>query len=73
VVPHSSSAADSKLARQCSDWTERRPHLAGTLGVILYKRFLELGWIAPSGKSRAVRVTLEGRKAFSKYLHIVVG
>jgi hypothetical protein len=38
----------------------------------MYKRFLELGWLAPSAKSRAVQVTLEGRQAFSKYLHIVV-
>jgi DNA-binding transcriptional ArsR family regulator len=73
AVPRSSSVTDHKLARQCPDWTERRPHLAGTLGVNMYKRFLELGWIAPTGKSRAVRVTLEGREAFSKYLHIVVG
>jgi hypothetical protein len=52
---------------------DRFPHLAGTLGVAMYKRFAELGWIAPFRKSRAVRVTLEGREAFSKYLHIVVG
>jgi hypothetical protein len=43
------------------------------LGVTMYKRFSELGWIASAEKSRAVRVPLEGRKAFSKYLHIVVG
>jgi DNA-binding transcriptional ArsR family regulator len=73
VVPCSGRVADPKLARQCPDWTERRPHLAGTLGVKMYKRFSELGWIAPSRKSRAVRVTLEGREAFSKYLRIVVG
>jgi DNA-binding transcriptional ArsR family regulator len=72
-LPSSSGDADSKLARPCLDWTERRPHLAGILGVKLYKRFSELGWIASSRKSRAVRVTLEGRKAFSRYLHIVVG
>jgi DNA-binding transcriptional ArsR family regulator len=65
--------ADPKLARQCPDWTERRPHLAGTLGVKMYKRFTQLGWIAHSRKSRTIRVTLEGRQAFSKYLHIVVG
>ena len=73
TVPRSSGVADPKLARQCLDWTERRPHLAGTLGVTMYKRFSELGWIVRSRKSRAVRVTLEGRKALSKYLHIVVG
>jgi DNA-binding transcriptional ArsR family regulator len=73
AIPHSSGAADPRLARQCPDWTERRPHLAGTLGVTMYKRLSELGWIVPSRKSRAVRVTLEGREAFSKYLRIVVG
>jgi DNA-binding transcriptional ArsR family regulator len=73
AIPRLSGVADSKLARQCPDWTERRPHLAGTLGVNMYKRFSELGWIALSRKSRAVRVNLEGREAFSKYLHIVVG
>jgi DNA-binding transcriptional ArsR family regulator len=73
AVPRSSGVADVNLARQCPDWTERRPHLAGTLGGNMYKRFAELGWIASSGKSRAVRVPLEGREAFSKYLHIVVG
>jgi DNA-binding transcriptional ArsR family regulator len=73
AVPRPSGAADIKLARQCPDWTERRPHLAGTLGVAMHKRFSELGWIAPSGKSRAVRVPLRGREAFLKHLHIAVG
>ena len=72
AVPRSPGAADLKLARQCPDWTERRPHLAGRLGVTMCKRFSELGWIVPSRKSRAVRVTLAGREAFSKHLHIVV-
>jgi DNA-binding transcriptional ArsR family regulator len=73
TMPHQSRGAGPKLARQCLDWTERRPHLSGSLGVAIHKRFMELGWIAPIPKSRAVRVTLEGRIAFSKYLRIVVG
>jgi DNA-binding transcriptional ArsR family regulator len=73
AVPCPPGVADPKLARQCPDWTERRPHLAGTLGVNMYRRFRELGWIAPIRRSRAVRVTLEGREAFSKYLRIAVG
>jgi DNA-binding transcriptional ArsR family regulator len=73
AVPRPSEVADLKLARQCPDWTERRPHLAGTLGVAIYKRFTELGWIKPSEKSRAIRVPLEGREALFKHLHIVVG
>jgi DNA-binding transcriptional ArsR family regulator len=73
AVPSPSKVADLKLARQCPDWTERRPHLAGILGVSMCKRYSELGWIVPIRKSRAVRVTLEGKEAFSKYLHIVIG
>ena len=73
ALPRSSGIADPKLARPCPDWTERRPHLAGRLGVMMYKRFSELGWLVPSRKSRTVRVTLEGRKGFSKCLRIVVG
>jgi DNA-binding transcriptional ArsR family regulator len=69
----SSRIVDPKLARQCPDWTERRPHLAGSLGVNLYKRLSKLGWIVPSRKSRAVRVTLEGREALLKHLELVVG
>jgi hypothetical protein len=73
TIPRASGVANLKVARQCLDWTERRPHLAGTLGVAMYKRFAELGWIASLRKSRALRVTLEGREAFSKHLRIVVG
>jgi DNA-binding transcriptional ArsR family regulator len=72
AVRCSPEVADPRLARQCPDWTERRPHLAGSLGVCMYKRLSELGWIAPARKTRALRVTLEGRRAFQKFLHIVV-
>ncbi len=67
------ATSDPNLARQCLDWTERRPHVAGKLGVAMYKRFLALRWIQPARATRAVRVTLEGRQAFSKHLHIAVG
>jgi DNA-binding PadR family transcriptional regulator len=69
----SSRIVDSRFARRCPDWTERRPHLAGSLGVNLYKRLSQLGWIVPSRKSRAVRVTLEGREALLKHFELVVG
>jgi DNA-binding transcriptional ArsR family regulator len=73
AVPNVSKAAEVRFARQCPDWTERRPHLAGTLGVAMYRRFVELGWIEETRKSRIVRITLEGRRDFAKYLHISVG
>jgi DNA-binding transcriptional ArsR family regulator len=73
ALPQTSEAKGPKLARPCPDWTERRPHLAGRLGVKMYKQFSEFGWIMPLQKSCAVRVTLKGREAFLKHLRIVVG
>jgi hypothetical protein len=69
----SSAAAQKKLAVRCLDWTERRHHLARTLGCAIYKRFRELGWLVPVRDTRGVRVTLEGRTQVSKLLGIAVG
>lgn len=48
------------FARQCVDWTERRPHLAGILGAALCSRLIALGWIARRRDTRALRVTERG-------------
>ncbi|MGC4892596.1 ArsR/SmtB family transcription factor [Micromonospora sp. DT31] len=55
------------LVRDCLDWTERRPHLAGALGAALCGRFLDLGWTARGG-GRAVRLTSPGRDALAEVL-----
>jgi len=69
----SSSAAQKRFAVRCLDWTERRHHLAGTLGCALYKQFRELRWLIPIGDTRVVRVTLEGRTQVWRLLGIAVG
>lgn len=48
------------LCRTCLDWSERRPHLAGRLGVALLGRLLELGWVVRMPESRALRITRSG-------------
>jgi DNA-binding transcriptional ArsR family regulator len=50
--------------RACLDWTERRDHLAGPLGVGLTKGLLEVGWVRRKPSTRALRVTVEGARAF---------
>jgi DNA-binding transcriptional ArsR family regulator len=65
-----SAANRRKLAVRCLDWTERRHHLAGTLGCAMLKRFRELGWLLPVGETRAVRITIEGRVRFWELLRI---
>lgn len=52
------------FARQCIDWTERRPHLAGALGAALCSRLIALGWIARRQHTRALRITDHGAKEF---------
>ena len=45
------------LARDCLDWTERKPHLAGALPAALLARFLELGWLDRRRNDRALTIT----------------
>lgn len=71
-VGRTAGGADAKIARQCIDWTERRPHVAGAVGVGMYRRFVALKWIVPAKSTRAVRVTLDGKREFWKRLRIAV-
>ncbi|MFF3665699.1 ArsR/SmtB family transcription factor [Microtetraspora malaysiensis] len=60
------------LARQCLDWTERRPHLAGTAGAALCRHALDQGWVTRIGSGRALTVGPAGAEAFSRLLNIDV-
>jgi len=55
-----------QLCRLCLDWTERRPHIAGAVGVAITKRCFDLGWIERMKESHAVIVTPLGRRGFLK-------
>ncbi|MDR6756121.1 DNA-binding transcriptional ArsR family regulator [Mycoplana sp. BE70] len=52
------------ICRTCLDWSERRSHLAGSLGEALLIRFIDRGWARRSGDSRAVQFTPAGERAF---------
>jgi DNA-binding transcriptional ArsR family regulator len=58
--------------RMCLDWTERRHHLGGALGASLYSRFIELKWVIPNSKSRAVHLTQAGSIALERQLGIAI-
>jgi DNA-binding transcriptional ArsR family regulator len=55
------------VCKACLDWSERRHHLAGTLGAALMKRFTELKWAGrdPAPGSRVVQFTRLGEKRFA--------
>jgi hypothetical protein len=54
------------FARRCMDWTERRPHIGGALGVRLLDRFVDCGWLARKPDTRALRVTDRGLHGFAE-------
>jgi DNA-binding transcriptional ArsR family regulator len=58
------------LARQCLDWTERRHHLAGPLGVAFMTQLCAKGWLHRSKNSRAVQVTPKGWAGLKEQLGI---
>jgi DNA-binding transcriptional ArsR family regulator len=51
--------------KPCLDWTERRNHLGGALGVLLTQHLLELRWLARRREGRALRITTLGRSGFA--------
>jgi DNA-binding transcriptional ArsR family regulator len=56
------------FCRACMDWSERRHHLAGSLGKAFLSRLEELKWAARDKNSRVVRFTARGQRAFQELL-----
>jgi DNA-binding transcriptional ArsR family regulator len=55
------------VCKACLDWSERRHHLAGTLGAAVMRRFTELKWAARDTVpgSRVVNFSRHGEKRFA--------
>ena len=53
------------FCRPCLDWTERRPHLGGTVGAALAERCFDLKWLQRMRDSRALIVTPAGRRGLN--------
>jgi DNA-binding transcriptional ArsR family regulator len=56
------------LTRQCLDWSERRPHLAGQLGADLLEISFQKKWFKRAQFSRELVVTAKGRKEIYELL-----
>src|SRR5262245_6434588 len=52
------------LCRPCLDWSERRPHIGGSVGAALCALSLEEDWIRRVKGTRAVSVTPKGHRVF---------
>ena len=60
------------LARQCIDWSERKPHLAGQLGAVLLQKMMERKWLKAVRGSRELIVTPSGGTSLYDLLGIVL-
>src|SRR5437763_8894433 len=63
------------VCKACLDWSERRHHLAGTLGAAIMTRFTELNWAARDATpgSRVVNFTRNGEKRFAALFGAAAG
>ncbi|MCG7534611.1 helix-turn-helix transcriptional regulator [Pseudoalteromonas sp. OOF1S-7] len=52
------------LCRSCLDWSERRNHLAGSLGHWVLTDALDKGWLIRVPNSRAIQFTKFGQRQF---------
>jgi DNA-binding transcriptional ArsR family regulator/predicted transcriptional regulator len=60
------------FARACLDWSERKHHLAGSLGAALLTHLIADGWVRPEKHSRIINITRKGSEEFLKHLKIDV-
>ncbi|MBB3314666.1 DNA-binding transcriptional ArsR family regulator [Rhizobium sp. BK181] len=61
---HALKSSRRPLCRSCLDWSERRAHLAGSLGKALLSNFLDKGWARRTAESRSVIFSPEGERQF---------
>ena len=60
------------ITRQCLDWSERRPHLAGLLGSEFLNKVLERKWFKKVQFSRELILTSKGRQELYELLGVAL-
>ncbi len=58
------------FARQCLDWSERKPHLGGALGQAFTESLIKRKWLRKKTGSREIQVTKDGQAGLRKLLGI---
>lgn len=64
----SARAQRRRFAFGCLDWSERRPHLGGSLGAALLTHALKRKWLTRELNSQALTLTPHGRREFKTRL-----
>lgn len=59
------------LCRVCLDWSERRNHLAGSLGAAFLTRFVDQGWLRREKTGRTVLISPKGQAELKALFPVV--
>jgi DNA-binding transcriptional ArsR family regulator len=62
--PQATARLPALRGRGCLDWTERRLHVGGPLGVALTSAMLDAGWLRRASRGRALVPSTEGLRRF---------
>ncbi|UII19862.1 ArsR/SmtB family transcription factor [Fulvivirga ligni] len=60
------------VIKQCLDWSERKPHIAGQFGAMMLDEMLRNKWFKKTQFSRELILTLKGKEMLEEYLSIVL-
>jgi DNA-binding transcriptional ArsR family regulator len=58
---------NGRVACACPDWSERRPHMGGSLGAALLQLFMQSGWLSLPNDSRTLQVTAAGQREIHRF------
>ena len=58
------------FARRCLDWSERKPHVSGSLGAEIASTFIAKEWMKRTKHGRQLNFTDEGRGALQRHFSI---
>lgn len=58
--------------KPCLDWSERRNHIAGSIGALLLNKMISEDWLRRTKDSRAMIITGKGEKELLKNFKIVL-
>jgi DNA-binding transcriptional ArsR family regulator len=64
IDPEAAARQRRTFCRPCMDWSERRHHLAGSLGAAFLARLCELKWAKRDQNSRVIRFSAPGLRSF---------
>jgi DNA-binding transcriptional ArsR family regulator len=59
------SAGRTPICRECLDWSERKTHLAGSLGRALLDHMIDGKWVNLQANSRVIAFTARGQAQFA--------